>query len=59
VNPDTIAAINRQDLEILVSGNDYDEALERIEMFKGRVEASERTKHNGIWNFKIYWKPTE
>jgi hypothetical protein len=55
VNPDTIAAINRQDREVEVAGNDMREALERIVAGGGRVEASERTKHNGIWKLEIFY----
>jgi hypothetical protein len=55
MNPETIAAIERQDREILVSGNDMRETLERIVAGGGRVEASERTKHNGIWKLEIFY----
>ena len=37
MNPDTIAAIKRQEREILVAGNDMQEALQRIVAGGGRV----------------------
>ena len=55
MNPDTIAAIERQDREIIVAGNDMQEALQRIVAFGGRVEATERTNRNGIWKFEIFY----
>jgi len=36
MNPDTIAAIERQDREIIVAGNDMQEALQRIVACGGR-----------------------
>ena len=55
MNPDTIAAIERKDREILVAGNDMKEAIERIVASDGQVEATERTDRNSIWKFKIFY----
>jgi hypothetical protein len=56
MNPETIAAINRQEREIVVAGDDMKEARERIEAFKGKVQASNITNRNGIWKLEIYWQ---
>ena len=55
MNPDTIAAIERKEREILVAGNDMSEALERIEAAGGHWQATERTNRNGIWKFEIFY----
>jgi hypothetical protein len=58
MNPDTIAAINRQDREVEVAGNDLKEAEERIEAAGGHWQVLERTKHNAIWRLKIFYAQT-
>ena len=57
MNLDTIAAINRKDGIVEVSGYDMAEALERIVAAGGRVEAMERGKHNADWFLEVWWNP--